>query len=236
MELYVGVAKAPKFGFSESGDTVEIVERPRGGLTCVMADGQGHGRAAKRTSTMVVNKTVSLVADGARDGAAARAAHDFLYALRDGKVSATLALVSVDLRTKTLVISRNSHCPVYLRRGREGSVERLTGDVEPIGVHEVMKPSITEIPLELESVVVTFTDGVLTSGARYDRRLDLDQVGSMVAAADARSVHQLADSLLDLAHRLDDGRPADDMSVLAVGLSADSGGERIRRLSMSIPF
>lgn len=236
MDLYIAVAKIPKFGFLASGDTVELVERPRGGMTCVMADGQGHGPAAKRLSTLVANKAVSLIADGARDGAAARAVHDYLYALRDGKVSAELTFVSADMRTKTLVLSRNSHCPVFLRLGENGPVQRLNESVQPIGVHETMKPSIKEVPLEPGTVVLAFTDGILGSGARYGQKLNLDQVEEMVAKTDPSDMQRLADGLLDLAYQLDERRPSDDMSVLAVGLAPSHNDERIRRVSMTIPF
>ena len=116
METMVATAKVPKFGLSESGDSLEVVERPRGGLTAVMADGQGHGRPAKKVSMLVVNKAVSLVADGARDGGVARAVHDFLFAIREGKVSADLTILSVDMRSKSFVVSRNSNALVLVRR------------------------------------------------------------------------------------------------------------------------
>lgn len=236
MDLYIAVAKLPKFGYLASGDTVELVERPRGGMTCVMADGQGHGPAAKRLSTLVANKAVNLIADGARDGAAARAVHDYLYALRDGKVSSELTLVSVDMRTKTLVVSRNSRCPVFLRIGESGPVQRLDEMVQPIGVHEAMKPAITEVPLQPGTVLLTFTDGVLGSGARYGQKLSLERVEAMVGELEPQNTQQLADELLDLAYRLDERRPSDDMSVLAVGLAPPCNDERIRRMSMTIPF
>jgi len=59
--LSVGVSKRAKAGVSMSGDTVEVVERPDGGLSLLLADGQGSGRAAKRISHMVVNKAAALV-------------------------------------------------------------------------------------------------------------------------------------------------------------------------------
>jgi len=49
LELQVAVAKVSKYAMSESGDTVEIIERPHGGLSLVMVrrpaerpPGQGH--------------------------------------------------------------------------------------------------------------------------------------------------------------------------------------------------
>ena len=76
MEIIVAVAKISKYATSESGDTLEMIERPHGGISLVLADGQRSGKAAKRISNIVVRKAISLLADGVRDGAAARAAHD----------------------------------------------------------------------------------------------------------------------------------------------------------------
>src|SRR4030067_3469930 len=98
MEIKLAVAKINKYASSESGDTVEVVERPNGGLSVVIADGQSSGRGAKQVSNQVVRKVISLLSEGVRDGAAARAASDFLYTERKGKVSSTLNIASVDLQ------------------------------------------------------------------------------------------------------------------------------------------
>ncbi|MCK7481708.1 MAG: hypothetical protein M0C28_34470 [Candidatus Moduliflexus flocculans] len=47
MEVQIAVAKVNKYATSESGDTLEVVERPNGGLSVVLADGQTSGRGAK---------------------------------------------------------------------------------------------------------------------------------------------------------------------------------------------
>jgi len=114
MEVQIAVAKVNKYATSESGDTVEVIERPNGGLSVVMADGQSSGRGAKWISTLAVRKVISLLSEGVRDGAAARAASDYLFTERKGKVSATLNILSVDMQTSTLVISRNNPAPVLL--------------------------------------------------------------------------------------------------------------------------
>src|SRR5687767_10983855 len=110
------VAKIGKYATSESGDTVEMVERPHGGMSFVVADGQRSGRSAKAISNIVTRKVIALLGEGARDGVAARAAHDYLFAMRGGKVRADLQILSVDLDTRTLVISRNTDCAaLYIR-------------------------------------------------------------------------------------------------------------------------
>ncbi|MFZ5815099.1 MAG: PP2C family protein-serine/threonine phosphatase [Bacillota bacterium] len=235
MQVTMAVAKVPKFGLSESGDSVEIVERPRGGITAILADGQTHGRAAKRVSQIVVAKAVQLIADGIRDGAVARGVHDYLYAVRDGKVSTELVMISVDTRTKSLVIARNTHVPVLLRHA-DGRVERLEAAVEPVGIREVMKPVITEVPLEAGVMVAAFTDGIFSAGRRYEAELELDELIAMLAEAEPNDVQRLADRFLSRAVEADRGRPGDDMSVVTVGLAPRPGGEQVRRMSVTMPF
>ena len=151
LEVRIAVAKVGKHATSESGDTLEIVERPRGGLSVVLADGQRSGRAAKAISNIVVRKAMALLAEGVRDGAVARAAHDYLFLHRGGKVSAELSIVSVDLISRTLVVSRNSHCPVIVVK--DGQLLLLDEPSSPIGIHSNTKPVITELPLEPETMV-----------------------------------------------------------------------------------
>ena len=76
MEVQIAAAKTNKYAVTESGDTLEVVERPNGGLSVVLADGQTSGRGAKAVSMLVVRKVIGLLAEGVRDGAAARAASD----------------------------------------------------------------------------------------------------------------------------------------------------------------
>ena len=159
MEVRIAAAKVGKYATSESGDTLEMVERPHGGLSLVLADGQRSGRAAKAISNIVVRKAVALLAEGVRDGAVARAAHDYLFLHRGGQVSAELCIVSLDLVSRTLVVSRNSHCPVIVVK--DGQLSLLDDHSLPIGIYSGTKPVIAELPLEPETTLVVFTDGLL---------------------------------------------------------------------------
>ena len=87
MEVKVSIAQTNKYAVSHCGDSVDVVERPQGGVSLVLADGQGSGKSAKTTSSLVVNKAISLIADGTRDGAVARSAHDYLYVLKSNSDS-----------------------------------------------------------------------------------------------------------------------------------------------------
>ncbi len=234
MEVRIAVAKVGKYATSESGDTLEVVERPRGGLSIVLADGQRSGRAAKAISNIVVRKAVALLAEGVRDGAVARAAHDYLFLYRGGKVSAELNIVSIDLISRTLVVSRNSHCPVVVVK--DGQLVLLDEPSVPIGIYSNTKPVITELPLEPETHLVVFTDGILEAGRQSDRRLDVATLVPELLAATPGDPQALADALLERAVAADQGRPRDDISVLVVTVATRDDGDDVRRMAVSFPL
>lgn len=233
MEVEVAVAKVAKWATSESGDTMEMVERPRGGLSFVLVDGQRSGKAAKAISNLVARKAIAELSEGVRDGAVARAAHDYLHAYKGGKVSATLNIVSVDLNTCTLVLSRNNPCPVILVTPEKG-VQLLNQPSTPVGIYSWTKPVITEIPLQAGTTVVVYTDGLLHAGEHRGGPMDLPKViGQMVA--EGQSARQIADGLMERALDLEDGRPRDDISVLVLQVLPEEGGQ-VRTLSVRMPL
>lgn len=233
--LDVAVAKVAKYAVRESGDSVEVVERPRGGLSVVMADGQRSGVSAKAISNFVVRRAISLLAEGVRDGAVARATHDTLRTHRGGQVSAELTIISVDLETRTLVVSRNSQCPVILCEG--GAWRALDEPAQSIGTMPRARPAIVELPLAAGQTLVAFTDGVLHAGARQGKPLDIVAFLAGLPDGSCCPAPDLADALLRVAVAADEGRPADDTTVVVVRVheGADDPLE-VRRMTVSLPL
>ncbi len=229
MEVHFAAAKIGKYATSESGDTLEMIERPHGGISLVLVDGQRSGKSAKNISNVVARKAIQLLAEGVRDGAAARAAHDYLYTYRKGKVSATLNILSMDTVTRTFVISRNNEAPVMVYTPKEG-LFLLDEPSESIGTRRHTKPVITELPITGGMIIVTFTDGLrhagtLSSNPRYDPQAALERM----LAEQSSSPRQIADMLLAEAVAQDNGRPRDDISVLVTAVSSQQG-DGVRRL------
>ena len=234
LEVQIAVAKTNKYAISESGDTVEVVERPHGGMSVVVADGQRSGKSAKAISNIVVRKAISLLAEGVRDGAVARATHDYLLTQRSGQVSAELSIVSVDLVTNTLVISRNARCPVLLRR--QSTWEWVQETANAVGVHRNTKPAITELPLAPHTTAIVCTDGIWGAGSRQGRHIELTALLDALDPEADLPAEALADAILAEAQRLDEQRPHDDATVLVVKLQPLSPPDSTRRLSMRIPI
>jgi serine phosphatase RsbU (regulator of sigma subunit) len=233
MEIQIAVAKINKYAVSESGDTLEVVERPNGGLSVVLADGQSSGRGAKAVSMMVVRKVIGLLAEGVRDGAAARAASDALYTDKAGKVSSTLNIASLDMHTKSIVLTRNNPSPVLVAHGDE--VKELEGESKPIGTHRNSRPLISEMPIISGLTVVFFTDGLVHAGERRGTPMDTRTLLISLLKKEEPSAQFLADALLAEAIQLDDRRPADDCSVVVFRVLPLSGDDA-RRMNVRLPI
>ncbi len=232
LKFDIAIAKTNKYASRESGDTVEIVERPGGGMSVVLADGQGSGRAAKSLSMMVTAKVSSLIKEGVRDGACARAANDFLYAMRHGQVSATLDILSVDLKSGTVVITRNGDTTCFVRTV-EGS-ELSSGAERSLGLYARTRPWTAEYPITECRQVILVTDGVANSGRKMSLApLDL---GQLSARPDPQSAAEIADGILAEAISRDLDKPGDDMTVVALTLDEHRDSTVVRRMRAEIPL
>ena len=233
MEIQFAVAKINKYAVSESGDTLEVVERPTGGISVVLADGQTSGRGAKAVSMMVVRKVISLIAEGVRDGAAARAASDALFTDKAGKVTCTLNIASVDMHSKTIVLTRNNPAPMYICRG--DIVEANSEESISLGTSRNVRPIITELNIEPGLTIVIFSDGISHAGERRGEPMDVRHTIRSVMEDQDPTPQELADALLAQAVRLDDNRPADDVSVLVLRVLSRRGDD-VRRMTVRLPI
>jgi serine phosphatase RsbU (regulator of sigma subunit) len=234
LAIDVAIAKTNKYASRDSGDTAEVVERPGGGLSVVVVDGQGSGAAAKTLSMMLSSKAVALLKEGVRDGAVARAVHDSLFAFRHGKVSASFDIVSVDLRTRTVVATRNAQTPVIVLR--DGRVEALPTTSGPIGLYHFTRPGVVQLPATAGLGLVLFTDGVAAAGDRFGG--SPFDVGAFLAETSAGNVgaDTLADTILFEALRRDQNRPADDLTIVAVVLREHAEDPLVRRQTVRMPL
>lgn len=232
MEIQIGVAKINKYASAESGDTLEVVERPNGGLSVVLADGQRSGKSAKLISNMVVRKVIALLAEGVRDGAAARAASDYLYTHRSGKVQSTLNILSIDLESRTVVITRNNPNPVLVRM--DGEIKMLGEESHPVGLRRGTRPVISELALRSGLMIVTFTDGLPFAGESRSKPFDVVAQFEQLVKSKAQP-QQVADDLMAEALKLEQDRPGDDISIVVIGVLPRDKDD-VRRMWVRLPL
>lgn len=229
LTIDAGFAKTEKYASRESGDTVELVERPGGGFSLVMIDGQGSGKAAKTLSLLLSSKAIGLIKDGVRDGAVARATHDHLFAFRHGRVSATFDLLSVDMKTKTIVVSRNADSPMLIS-DNEG-IRVIPVNSGPIGLYQWTKPAVVELPMVPGTRIALFTDGIPHSGRRANLPpIDFEDL-IRETMIDGYSATEMAEAILEKALARDSNRPGDDMAVISLSILEQESDMLLRRMS-----
>jgi serine phosphatase RsbU (regulator of sigma subunit) len=182
---------------------------------------------------MVVRRVIGLLAEGVRDGAAARAASDALFTEKQGKVISTLNIASVDLHSQTIVLTRNNPSPMFICRGEQ--VDSLQEESIPLGTSRNVRPVITEVELQPGLIVVVYTDGLTHAGERRGQPMDVGQTIRSVLEDQNPTPQALADALLSHAVRLDDQRPADDISVVIMKVIPLTG-DGVRRMSVRLPI
>ncbi len=182
---------------------------------------------------MVVRKVIGLLAEGVRDGAAARAASDTLFTERQGKVISTLNIASLDLSSETIVLTRNNPAPMFVCRGEQ--IDCLEEESIPLGTSRNVRPIITELPIESGLTIIIFTDGLVHAGKRRGLPMDIGATIRSLLEDQDPSPQVLADTLLAEAVSRDENRPADDISVVILKVTPRMG-DNVRRMSVRLPI
>ena len=155
------------------------------------------------------------------------------FADKAGKVTCTLNIASVDLHSKTIVLTRNNPVPVFICRGEE--IDSHNEESISLGTSRNVRPVITEIGLEAGLTIVIFTDGISHAGERRGQPMNVGETIRSLMEDQDPTPQQLADTLLAHAISLDDNRPADDISVLILKVTAREGDD-VRRMSVRLPI
>lgn len=233
MEIKIAIKKIDKDNTGLNGDTVEVIERPNGGISIVLADGKFENQSSKSISSMVTNRVLDSISKGIRDGASIRSAAKEIFIEYQGKVQANLAVISADLQTNTIILSRNSPLPAYIIR--EEIVDCLSDDITPIGLHAEVEPNIIELPIQPEMSVVVFSDGLFKAGSQTKKVMDFCSTIEIFIEEQEPTEKEIADFLLNRAIRLDNGKPVDDMSIIVLQVSSRPS-DSIRRMQISMPL
>ena len=232
MEIQIAIAKINKFSSTDTGDTVEFIERPNGGISVILSDAKLNQKSSKALSMKVVHRVVNLIGEGIRDGIAAKAVSSVLFRENAGNVSASLSILSTDLQTNTFVITRNNPAPVIVLQN--GKVSRLSAKSIELGHRENIEPSVNEIPLKSGTTLIMFTDGVVNAGSAQGLTYDLFTTLDALVEEQEPTANEIAEFLLSQAISLDQGKPEDDMCVVVLQTTPHEDNP-ILRLIVKIP-
>ena len=91
------------------------------------------------------------------------------------------------------------------------------------------------MPLEAGLTLVMYTDGLVHAGSRIGQPMDVRTVFQSMLDSEDPSPQLISDALLDHAMKLDEGRPADDITIAVLRVASHTG-DSIRRMMIRLPL
>jgi PAS domain S-box-containing protein len=207
-------------GIEVGGDFYDVFPSP-GGWSLAIGDVAGKGTAAAAT-TALLRHTLRIAAHLESSPVAALARMDEAL-LREDDVehpaSAVCGLLQVlGDGSVEITLAAAGHPPPYVRRA-DGRVEDTVRPGALLGALPGPIPSETTVRLEPGDVLVLYTDGV--SEARRPGGEQLGEAGLAIALAHAEpTAAAVAEAIERRAVEFQEGRPSDDIAVLAIGVPA----------------
>jgi serine phosphatase RsbU (regulator of sigma subunit) len=94
---------------------------------------------------------------------------------------------------------------------------------------------ISEITLQPGLCALIFTDGLVHAGERYGNSMDIATCLEVLLDDEDPTPESIAESLLEHALKLDQDRPADDISIAVLRVTSHPG-DLIRRMYLRLPL
>ena len=208
-----GVARIGKGCSRISGDTFMMMELPGGRQAVALSDGMGAGEKACRESTLVVELLEELLEAGFPEKTAIQMINTTLVMGREDIHYSTIDMSVFDLYTGECEIIKAGASSTFIKKG--DVVEHLSSTSLPIGVMHSIEIDSVKRKLNSGDFVIMVTDGVLDALPVGEQDILLETVIQGTAIANPKEMaHHVLEQVLNWTGE----EPADDMTVLAVGI------------------
>lgn len=208
-----GVARIGKGCCQVSGDNFMMIELPGGRQAVALSDGMGSGEKACRESTLVVELLEELLEAGFPEKTAIQMINTTLVMGREEIHYSTIDMSVFDLYTGECELIKAGASSTFIKKG--DVVEHLSSTSLPIGVLHSIEIDSVKRKLKSGDFVIMVTDGVLDALPVGEQDILLETIIQGSAIANPKEMaHHVLEQVLNWTGK----EPADDMTVLAVGL------------------
>ncbi len=208
-----GVAKIGKDCEQISGDTFLMTDLPGGQKGIAISDGMGSGEEACRESTMVVEMLEELLEAGFPAKTAIEIMNTALVIGREDVRFSTIDVCLFDLYTGGCEFVKAGASTTFIKK--EGRVEKISSTALPIGVIRDIEIQSEERELESGDFVIMVTDGVMDAlPAKEQEELMMRYISEIHTVNPKELAHTLLGKVLEKSGV----KPADDMTIMAVGM------------------
>ncbi|MBC5658646.1 SpoIIE family protein phosphatase [Anaerosacchariphilus sp. NSJ-68] len=212
-QVLCGVEKAVKGKEEISGDNFSLHHCREGRFIGALSDGMGSGMAAYRDSEMVIDLLEQFLEAGFSKETAVRMINSALIVRSDAQVFSTIDISSLDLYTGVCEFLKVGASTTFIRR--ENWVEVISSTSLPAGVFHKLEPDCSGKKLYDGDMVIMVTDGVMDAlPAAHQEKMMKD----IILEHDTGNPSELAAYILNRVRQYSGKEPADDMTVLVMGL------------------
>jgi len=208
-----GAAYAKKDGSPHSGDCHSVMEIKANQIILALSDGMGSGQKAKAESEAAMGLLEDFLEAGFSRELALKLINSVLV-LKDGsEYSSTMDICAIDLHTGAAEFVKVGAAATFVKRG--GSVAQIVSESLPMGILNEIDAEVCKKTVKNGDIIIMVTDGVYDSGnAERATEIGRNWVALALEEFDSRDPEDIADYLIGLAIRREDGQVKDDMTVL----------------------
>lgn len=211
-QVFYNVARATKTGEVVSGDNYLVQEYPDGRVLFLLSDGMGSGEEACDDSTLVVELFDKLLEAGVESKEAARQVNDVLC-MRTRKLrTATLDICRFNLCSGEGSILKCGAAPTYFKSG--SYVRKLELSTLPLGIMQGQQGEKKKFFFEEGDFIILVTDGIMDVFDSAWDKTGKDELQCFIERMECDQPKDIANQILGMAIKLDEGRIRDDMTVL----------------------
>lgn len=200
-----GVASKRKFGSDASGDTHSLLKISEDKLMLCLCDGMGSGEMAEKISSAAVALVENFYLAGFESDVILNSVNKLL-AYAGGDVFAAIDVAAIDLAHGICDFIKIGASESYLKR--KNGVDEIAGSSLPLGILEEISPWSRSECLTAGDMIILLTDGVREAfGSGENVLAFLNEVPPL-------NPKEVAESIIDTAMHITDGRPPDDMTAV----------------------
>jgi len=223
--IEISWAACPRWATSGSSDLVDAVEQLGHEWAIIMIDVQGSGLGGRALASTLMRFARECLAAGMAPATAVLAVHQHLFALRHGKVGASIHVCVVDSKAGSATICGLG--PLSVATGQGQSWEFMCFEAPGAGFERDVAVELRTQQLASGQRLVLANDGI---ARQYD---DLATLLSPPGPDEIQP--ETARQILEEAVRRDSGRPRSDMAIALVTYRDASPDGQILHAQLSIP-
>lgn len=205
-KVSMGVAKASKHDCQVSGDSYTFMNAGDGKYIIALSDGMGAGQKAANQSRATISMLEQFMDSGFDKDTAIKLINSVLVLKSDEDSFSTIDMTVIDLYDGEVEFVKVGAVPTFIKR--EQKVETVRTVSLPAGILENVELELVHKKVKSGDFIIMMSDGVMDSFSE-------SSVVDFIESTTSMNAQEIADLILFKAYENNEGKPHDDMLVMA---------------------